>query len=109
TIFLYYPHGMLNTVFRSEVVLRCMLLFPGGNKLIHSRYIVVCQEHYTCLGTGGFYMINPVEFLLGPGKFMFLNNTLVIVLYGRTTYQPGLLPSIHNQAVQVVAGFIILN
>ena len=85
-----------------------MRLFPVLNQSVHVGHLAVGQEHIARLCPNGTHVIDAVFFFFGSGEFVFLDQVVVVIGYGRKRDQSGLRPTVHHQFIDVVTRFALL-
>ncbi len=99
------PDGMADAIICREEVSGVIGGLPFFNEFVQLRNIAVSEEYITGLCTGGFDMIDAVLFFFRAGELMFFDEVLFIIINGAAAYESSLAASIHDELINIVAGF----
>ena len=98
---------MLNAIISFKIINRLIIFFPIDKSWIYF-YITVSQKNIPGLRPGRFNMVDTVLFFFRPGEFMFFDHIFKIIIHRRNTNKSCLASAIHDQLVNIIAGFFFL-
>jgi hypothetical protein len=101
-----HPNSMTNAVIGHKIIHRLMAVFPLPDNIVNLRHIAVSKEYITGLCAGGGDMVNAVLLFFGAGKFVLFDDVLLVIVYRTGGYQAGLAAAIHDELINIVAGFV---